>query len=876
MEDKSLTNKLMDLIEFAGDGILLGDEKGYLIMANKKMSSISGYDNHELLGKHISFLFSDDELKNKPFQFEKLKQVGNILTTRNLIDRHGNATPVEMHSSNYDDGYISIIRDLQEKLNNKNQIKDLSLRLDSITKAEKIGIIEYEPITKNITYNEEMCELMASESLGKCQVLDDWISLLHHDDQSRVRESLSSVLEENIAIEIVYRTKTDHHIYKTIKSTVNLLGIKGSSKLKLVISSIDISQTNQLKIKLRQSEDTFRTLTNTTSTAIFIYQDKFLYTNPAFKRITGYSLDEARDLFFWEIIHTDYQELVKTRGKRRLDNEIVAKVYEFKIVTKNGEEKWIAFSADAFNYMGQAAAIGTAYDITAQKTTELELKATISALEKEKKKAQESENNFRVYMEQNSAIMLVIEPKSLDIIFANYAAAKFYGYSRKELTNLKITTLQTLPKDVIKSKMKTALSSESRVFTFTHKKKSGDFVEVNVHPSVVVSNGQKTLVLIVHDITEEIKTKSDLERSHNTYRNILNSISESVYILNKKGEFIFVNETSKKMYGYNKADFIGKTPAFISAPNMNNLEEVGKLIERAYHGETLSFEFWGKRKDESIFPKDVVVSPGYFFGEKIVIAVARNITEQKRINNELVVAKEKAEESDQLKSAFLANMSHEIRTPMNAILGFSELVKDPEMEDEERMRFLNIINKSSYHLLNLINDLVDISKIHAKQMKIYKSKFHLNSVLFELYEYFEGEILNAEKENDVHLVLSCDLSPDQDIITTDETRLRQILQNTIGNAIKFTSKGNIEISYKKTDTEIVFSVKDEGIGISQDKIDQIFERFQQESTTVSKKFGGTGLGLAISKACVNLLGGKIWCESEKGKGTNMQFSFPVE
>ena len=124
MEDKSLTNKLMDLIEFAGDGILLGDEKGYLIMANKKMSSISGYDNHELLGKHISFLFSDDELKNKPFQFEKLKQVGNILTTRNLIDRHGNATPVEMHSGNYDDGYISIIRDLQEKLNNKNQIKD--------------------------------------------------------------------------------------------------------------------------------------------------------------------------------------------------------------------------------------------------------------------------------------------------------------------------------------------------------------------------------------------------------------------------------------------------------------------------------------------------------------------------------------------------------------------------------------------------------------------------------------------------------------------------------------------------------------------------------------------------------------------------------
>jgi len=859
----------MNLIEVAGDGVIVGDENGVLIMVNKKMSSLTGFEKNELIGKHISYLFSPEELKNKPLQFDRLQKEGNILARRFLIGKNGNPIAVEMHSSNYDNGYISIIRDRQEEIENDKRLNYLALRLKSVTKAENIGIIEYNPETKNISYNEEMCNMMGAGTMNKCVKLNDWIALLHTDDQDRVTDSLNSVLEERIALEIVYRTKGK--TFRTIKSTVSILGI---DHLKLIISSIDISQTNQLKNQLRQSENTFKTLTNTTSTAIFIYKDKYLYTNPAFERITGYSYEESLNMYFWQIIHPDYRELVKTRGRKRLNSEIVDKNYEFKILTKWGEEKWIAFSADAFTYMGESAALGTAFDITDRKNMELQLKATIKALEEEKKKSQLYENNFKNYLEQNTAMMLVVDPVSLQITFANYSAAKFYGYERKELTNLKIVHIHTISEEEIHEKIKLVLSGKASEFYFTHRKKNGEFVEVYIHPSVVVTNGQTSLVLIIHDITEEIKIKTELEYSHNTYRNILNSISEAVYIHNKKGEFIFVNETAKKMYGYNKADFIGKTPAFVSAPNMNNLDELVINLEKAFQGETISFEFWGQRKDKSIFPKEVIVSPGFYFGEKVVIAVARNITEQKRINNELIKAKEKAEESDKLKSAFLANMSHEIRTPMNAILGFSELVKDPDMDNKERMRFLNIINKSSFHLLNLINDLVDISKIHANQMSVYNSTFHINDLLFELYEYFEGELQNSEKLNDVNLILSCNLPPDKDLITTDETRLRQILHNTIGNAIKFTKKGNIEISYKIINKELIFSVKDEGIGISQDKIDKIFDRFSQEDSTINREYGGTGLGLAISRACTELLGGKIWCESEKGKGTNMQFSIP--
>ena len=226
-------------------------------------------------------------------------------------------------------------------------------------------------------------------------------------------------------------------------------------------------------------------------------------------------------------------------------------------------------------------------------------------------------------------------------------------------------------------------------------------------------------------------------------------------------------------------------------------------------------------------------------------------------------------------------MSHEIRTPLNGMLGFSDLLKDPTLTPEEREEYIEIIKNCGEHLLELINDIIDISKIEAGQLVIDKSLVNVNNLLKEILVSFEG-IIKGKVNKDVKIILSQTLD---DAITTqlvDELRLRQILTNLIGNAIKFTNQGSIEFGCFQQDKETLqFYVRDTGIGISQDKKEQIFQRFVQADNSFTKKFGGTGLGLAICKQLTELMDGKIWVNSEEenltaGKKGGSVFYFTIK
>ena len=238
-------------------------------------------------------------------------------------------------------------------------------------------------------------------------------------------------------------------------------------------------------------------------------------------------------------------------------------------------------------------------------------------------------------------------------------------------------------------------------------------------------------------------------------------------------------------------------------------------------------------------------------------------------------AKEKAEESDRLKSAFLANMSHEIRTPMNGIIGFANLLNENDLSKEKRKEYIQVINNNSKSLLNLIDDIIDFAKIEAEQLTIKKDSFQLHPFLENLNTMFK-EVLSSTKRKNIRLILNI---PDDDdrIINTDMHRLQQIFVNLINNAIKFTEEGSIEFGYVYVETKFYqFYVKDSGIGIPESKINQVFDRFRQVDEERTRKFGGTGLGLAISKNLVKLLKGDIWVNSIEMKGTTFYFTIPVE
>ena len=231
--------------------------------------------------------------------------------------------------------------------------------------------------------------------------------------------------------------------------------------------------------------------------------------------------------------------------------------------------------------------------------------------------------------------------------------------------------------------------------------------------------------------------------------------------------------------------------------------------------------------------------------------------------SDLFNAKEKAEESDKLKSAFLANMSHEIRTPMNGILGFTELLKDESLSDKEKADYLKIIGLNGKQLLNLINDILDVAKIEAGQLSINKTLTEINTLLEETYHLFIEEQKRLKKQ-EIKFVLKI---PDgrNNMISTDITRLRQILYNLLSNAFKFTDSGSINFGYEIINNNgsnyYQFFVSDTGIGITENIKDYIFELFGQVRPKKYENQPGTGLGLAISKGLIELLNGKIWVES---------------
>lgn len=253
-----------------------------------------------------------------------------------------------------------------------------------------------------------------------------------------------------------------------------------------------------------------------------------------------------------------------------------------------------------------------------------------------------------------------------------------------------------------------------------------------------------------------------------------------------------------------------------------------------------------------------------------MLSIVEDITNQRVAANEILCAKEKIEESERLKASFLAKMSHEIRTPMNGIIGFSSMLLDPDLTDDKRKQFIDIITSSSNHLLELIDDIINLSKIEAHQVEIANKEFYLNNLFDDIYTYFSPTAFSKNIQFSVMPGLKLTDSK----IITDELKLKNILTNLISNAFKFTNEGKVEFGYSIQNKEVLFFVTDTGIGINPRNYKTIFEHFRQADDSSTRQYGGTGLGLPISKSYIELLGGRIWLNSKLNKGSTFYFTLP--
>ncbi len=369
--------------------------------------------------------------------------------------------------------------------------------------------------------------------------------------------------------------------------------------------------------------------------------------------------------------------------------------------------------------------------------------------------------------------------------------------------------------------------------------------------------------------------QDNLRQNQERLRKIIESSPDGLVVIDVEGWILDHNSSFPDMVKVDTGEIRHRNFfEFISGSDV--IQAQNTLHETLMSGYQKNIEFRMRRGDESEFFAETSfgVIHGAGKGGETFVIVVKNINERKAYEFNLQVAKEKAEEADRLKTAFLSNMSHEIRTPMNAIIGFSELLSSEDITNEERTEFIQQINNGADSLMRLIDDIIDIAKIEAGQIKMNRSFFELDPVLKDLKMIFSKHMIRQGKEK-VRLVEDHRNFNSTVQLFTDEFRLRQIFTNLLSNAIKFTEEGEIRYGIREINDDIIwFYVKDTGIGISEEKLAIIFERFRQGYESKTRFYSGTGLGLAISKHLVELMGGEIRVTSSVGSGSEFYFSIP--
>jgi len=480
-------------------------------------------------------------------------------------------------------------------------------------------------------------------------------------------------------------------------------------------------------------------------------------------------------------------------------------------------------------------------------------------------------------LDQHSIVS--ISDRSGRIIYINDKFSDISQYSRDELLGQDHRLLNSAYHPYIFFKEMWQVIGHGKVWQgeVCNRAKDGHFywVDSTIVPFMDEQGKLLRYVSIRTDITGRKRLEKELQGQRDSYERIIETLGEGLYVQDADGLCVFINGEAERLLGWSRSEFIGK-PVH---ETIHTITATGELLPRSecsiekmtFTGERMINE--GQvfvRRDGSIFPV-AVVSQGIFIHDEYQGAVVafQDITKRKKAEEAMLASKEAAEQANCAKGDFLANMSHELRTPMNAILGIADILLDTELTDEQR-RYVGIFQNAGNNLLELVNDILDMSKIEAGQMELDKSDFSLEQTLNDLLE------LHAMRARDKGLELILNFRHGiPEVVYGDAKRLRQCLTNLVGNAIKFSNKGAIVIFVNHVDGQadmLRFSVSDMGIGISAEKQKIIFDAFAQADGSITRRFGGTGLGLSITHRLVKLMGGEIGVDSKEGEGATFHFT----
>ena len=526
-------------------------------------------------------------------------------------------------------------------------------------------------------------------------------------------------------------------------------------------------------------------------------------------------------------------------------------------VKKNGERIYVEISSHKLLYHGRDARHVIARDVTQNLLAQNALA--------------QSEQNFRKLFQDNLAVLLLIDPQNGAIVDANASALRFYGYSREQMLALKISDINTLGK-LSSLEIQKVVERQQIYFTFQHRLADGSLRDVEVFSSAVVFNNKPVHYSIIHDISDKRRAE---EKIH-LLSKAIEQTPLSIIITDLQGKIEYVNPGFTSYSGYSSAEVLGRSPSIVKSGTQDS-EAYRALWSTITSNKAWVGEVCNKNKNGDFYWVKSVITPVIDpFGKTThYLAVQEDITEQKRLYDELVETKERAEEMNRLKTSFLNNMSHELRTPMIGIIGFSEYLK--ENLREGRMREMaDTLHASSLRLSETLNLILTISQLEAEKLQIASGKLDI----CEISRGFIGSYhALAERKN---LQLKISIPQEHLFCRIDEKMYEQCMHNLLNNAFKYTKHGTISLNIERVENTdsgkplpvIQISVSDTGIGIPEENLELIFDEFRQSSEGLGRIFEGTGLGLSITKKFVEKMDGFIRVRSKVGSGSVFTISFP--
>jgi PAS domain S-box-containing protein len=663
------------------------------------------------------------------------------------------------------------------------------------------------------------------------------------------------------------------------------------------ISAIrDISERKKSQEEIISSEKRYRELFDANRDALAVIGLKedgkliqLLEVNDAGAEMLGFSKVEMQNIPIGRLEEGLTKRMIYERKKELISGHNLT--FETRLVHRSGKRVSVEITLNMVNYDGKPAVLLIAHDISERKYKESlqklqyniataalnasGLQELYEAVRNELSALLDTSNFYIAFINEKTGLMHSPFEKDEKVLIPDWPAARsLSGRVLKQGKSLMFTKKQI--SELAGSGEIDLIGEQSEIWLgapiFKEKKCIGLIAVQNYENEFAFNDDSRYIMeLAAHELGNYIGRK-EAEETNLKLSRAVEQNPIGIMITTNNGIIQYVNPKFCEMSGFSLSEVIGKKPSIVKS-GYHDASFYADLWHTIKSGKNWYGDLRNRKKDGTLYWESMIISPLVDKNGKVLnfIAVREDITGKKQMIEELKNAKDKAEESDRLKTAFLQNISHEIRTPLNGILGFSELLIQDWTTPDDRIEYNDAIQHSGKRLMEIVSNILDISIIEAGQMLITPERFNVNSFIIELYNFYQGQ---ASLKN-LNLRYEFGLPSENAYLTADTTRLYQVLNNLLNNALKFTKTGEIVIGYKVENESLLFFVKDTGIGISGEHFARIFDRFYQVEQSSTRTYEGAGLGLAISEGLVLAMGGKIWLESEKDKGTVFFFSLPA-